>query len=173
MHRRATPWRGIYDITPDDTISEMLRGVEAHYVGAAHTHLSLDQQVGRWRVFNPGSVGMPLDGLAGASYAILDGDADGWRATFRRVDYDRAPIFEQFDRIGFDASVDRVARLIMEEFRSFRPNVYSFHQWCRHHVPDQPFSDALIDTFLQAPDRWAFLQPHYHLNFDTETSPGD
>jgi predicted phosphodiesterase len=50
---------------------------------AGHTHLITDSHIqsseGRqWHLFNPGSVGVPLDGIHQASYMLLDGDTNGW-----------------------------------------------------------------------------------------------
>ena len=40
----------------------------------AHSHIPMERHIGRWHVFNPGSVGIPLDGERSASYMIIDGD---------------------------------------------------------------------------------------------------
>ena len=45
--------------TPEDTI-----------IGA-HSHIPLERHLGRWHIFNPGSVGIPLDGDRRASYMML------------------------------------------------------------------------------------------------------
>ena len=47
----------------------------------------LDLQEGEW-IINPGSVGQPRDGDPRAAW--LDLDLDGWRATYRRTEYDIA-----------------------------------------------------------------------------------
>lgn len=47
----------------------------------------LDLQGGEWLI-NPGSVGQPRDGDPRAAWLELD--LDGWRAVYRRVDYDIA-----------------------------------------------------------------------------------
>jgi putative phosphoesterase len=60
-----------------------LEDVDADLVLVGHTHCQFDLQVGRRRVINPGSVGLPRDGDPRAAYAVLDGDT----VTFKRVDY--------------------------------------------------------------------------------------
>jgi diadenosine tetraphosphatase ApaH/serine/threonine PP2A family protein phosphatase len=47
----------------------------------------LDLEAGEWLI-NPGSVGQPRDGDPRAAWLELD--LDGWRAVYRRVDYDIA-----------------------------------------------------------------------------------
>jgi diadenosine tetraphosphatase ApaH/serine/threonine PP2A family protein phosphatase len=56
--------------------------------GEARRHGSdVDLSTGEW-LLNPGSVGQPRDGDPRAAWLLLD--LDGWRATFRRVEYDVA-----------------------------------------------------------------------------------
>ena len=69
--------------TPDERVRELMRGVDADVVVCGHTHMQFDRKVGRLRVVNPGSVGMPY-GEPGAYWAMLDGDV-----AMRRTDYDR------------------------------------------------------------------------------------
>ncbi|MEZ4582429.1 MAG: hypothetical protein R3A10_12470 [Caldilineaceae bacterium] len=60
---------------------------------AAHTHRPLDRDLGRWRVFNGGAVGLPYNGDPRAQYLLLDlvatPDGPTWTPCFRQVDYDR------------------------------------------------------------------------------------
>ena len=70
--------------TPDDRVSELMRGVDADIVVCGHTHMQFDRKAGRLRIINPGSVGMPY-GEPGAYWATLDGDV----VIHRRTDYDR------------------------------------------------------------------------------------
>jgi predicted phosphodiesterase len=49
--------------------------------------VELDLEVGEWLI-NPGSVGQPRDGDPRAAWLELD--LDGWRAVYRRTDYDIA-----------------------------------------------------------------------------------
>ena len=68
----------IYPDLSDEAIAEMLAGIEEETVIAGHTHLSMDRQIGKWHLLNPGSVGLPLDGNFTASYMLLNGDERGW-----------------------------------------------------------------------------------------------
>jgi len=53
--------------------------------GQAEGGRELDVSEGRW-LLNPGSVGQPRDGDPRAAWLELD--TDGWRATYRRIEYD-------------------------------------------------------------------------------------
>src|SRR5713226_5852721 len=69
--------------TPDKRIRELIAGLDADVIVCGHTHMAFDRMVGRVRVINPGSVGMPY-GHPGAYWALL-----GPEVEFRRSDYDR------------------------------------------------------------------------------------
>jgi putative phosphoesterase len=69
--------------TPDERLREYTSGVDADVVVCGHTHMQFDRSVGRVRVVNPGSVGMPY-GATGAHWAMFGPGID-----FRRTAYDR------------------------------------------------------------------------------------
>ena len=75
----------------------LLAGVAERSVVSGHYHLSFERQLADWQIINPGPVGIPMDGLRDASYAILEGDASGWRVEHRRVPVEFAPIFAEFE----------------------------------------------------------------------------
>src|SRR6185436_17902207 len=82
----ATP-RNETEIFTKATSEELLRpvfdGVDAAVVVCGHTHMQFDRVVGKTRVVNAGSVGMPF-GAAGAFWLLLGPDVE-----LRRTDYDR------------------------------------------------------------------------------------
>lgn len=61
-------------LTPPEVLVPWLTGVVAGTVVCGHTHMPFDRRVGRWRVVNPGSVGMPFSGPAGAYWALIGAD---------------------------------------------------------------------------------------------------
>jgi predicted phosphodiesterase len=83
----ATP-RNDFEIflptTPEDRLLPVFSGVDASVVVCGHTHLPFDRMVGRHRVVNAGSVGMPF-GPAGADWLLL-----GPGVELRHTDYDLA-----------------------------------------------------------------------------------
>ena len=116
----------IFPGAPAAEVAAMLAGVEETTVIAAHTHLPLDRRVpGRadglgWRVLNPGSVGVPLDGEHVSRYLLLDGNAEGWTATRREVPLDPAPVLREFERQDFSAACGVIGHFVIEEFRHAR-----------------------------------------------------
>jgi predicted phosphodiesterase len=81
-------------VTPESRVAEMLDGVEEPVVVCGHTHAAFDRSVGRTRVVNAGSVGLPF-GEPGAHWLLLGGgrvehvvtpyDPDAAAARFRAL----------------------------------------------------------------------------------------
>ena len=57
--------------------------VEPGVIVCGHTHRQFDRAIGRHRVINAGSVGLPFEGRIGAFWALL-----GPEVQLRRSDYD-------------------------------------------------------------------------------------
>jgi predicted phosphodiesterase len=57
--------------TPEDDVAQELGDVAAGVVVCGHTHVQYDRHVGRTRLVNAGSVGMPYEGSAHARWALL------------------------------------------------------------------------------------------------------
>jgi predicted phosphodiesterase len=153
-------WEAIYPDGPDDELDQVLAGVEERYVVAGHSHLPMDRRAGRWRIFNPGSVGLALDGTYDACYLLLDGDGDGWRPTFRRVASDRAAVLDAFERERFVERCGVVGQLIVEEFRTARIQLHAFVRWRQKRHPGRPVTWDLLNEFGDE-ERWAHMGAPY------------
>src|SRR4029079_12413207 len=81
----ATP-RNDHDIftsqTADDKLRPIFDPLNADLVVCGHTHMQFDRHVGRTRIVNAGSVGMPI-GDTGAFWLMLDNGVH-----LRRTEYD-------------------------------------------------------------------------------------
>lgn len=161
-------WLGIFPTqTTDAEVCELLANVEETTVIAGHTHLQMDRTVDRWRIINPGSVGIPLDGNPAAGYAIIESSGDGWRATFRRVDYDLDALMDACNKLDYVRTLGPYGRLMQEEFLQARPLVYSFNFWKQKYHPDEAETAELVDAFFSDPDaRLEFLKPDYRVFFE-------
>ncbi|MBK8134896.1 MAG: metallophosphoesterase family protein [Chloroflexi bacterium] len=161
----GNPWDAVHPFTPAETVREKFAAVTEDFVITAHSHLWLDDDFDRWHIFNPGTVGAPLDGIHGATYMVLDGQADGWKATFRRVDYDIAPVIAEFERQDFVARIGNGGKLIMKEFVTGTLWMYPFKIWQRQQYPDVfvrdiDITDALIAEFMEC-DVEQYMPPQY------------
>jgi len=88
-------------LTPAEAVDEACGG--APFVVGGHTHVQFDVSVGRTRVVNAGSVGMPFE-KPGAYWLLIDGGV-----ALRRTEYD------------LEAAADAVRRTVFpiaEEFAS-------------------------------------------------------
>ncbi len=159
------PWEPIYWTSSDDEIEKCLSDTQAQFVSCGHTHLAMDRKLGRWRVFNPGSVGVPLDGSFSASYMILEGDEYGWKPIFRRVPFDYQAIFEEFERSGYNQESGPIGRLTVEIYRAARP-LMGFLRWHNGYKNGVPLTHELVDDFLANCNWWDFAHPAYHINME-------
>ena len=148
-----SPFEAMLPTHTDSEIETMLTGVEATTIIAAHSHLPLNRQVGRWHVLNGGTVGNPLDGDMSASYMILDGDGDGWRATHHRVPFDVQRVLDEFERTNFAGQCGVVGHLVVQEYHSARLEVLPFLEWWRATCPDEPHHMGLLEAFKQVNKR--------------------
>jgi predicted phosphodiesterase len=69
-------------ITPEDRLLPIFEGLDVPLVVCGHTHMQFDRMIGRVRVVNAGSVGMPY-GEPGAYWLLLGPDVQ-----LRRTPYD-------------------------------------------------------------------------------------
>lgn len=158
-----SPWDSIYWTMTDEEIESVLLSVEASYVICGHTHLPMDRQAGKWRIFNPGSVGVPLDGIFSASYLLLQGDERGWTPTFRRVPFDYEAVFAEFERSGYNRESGPMGRLVLEVYKSARP-MLGFLRWRESHKPGSALTHNLVAEYLAKCSWWEFAHPAYHIN---------
>jgi predicted phosphodiesterase len=152
---------GLYPTDSDASMAARLAGAVETTVIAAHTHLAMERRAGGWHILNPGSVGVPFHGRHEASYLILDGDTDGWRATFRQMAFDPAPILAEFARQEAALSWGALGPLLLEEFATAEMRIGAFLRWRDRHWPDAPLTDALVAAFRQT-DPWDYIPRAYH-----------
>ncbi len=152
---------GIVPAVSEAELAVLLDGVQEETVVAAHTHLPLDRQIGRWHILNPGSVGVPLQGTLIGSYLLLDGDHTGWRGTLRHVPLDNSALFAAFTATGFAAECGAIGELVLDEFRTARLQVLPFLNWRQATCPTAPFDAATLARF-RASDPRPYTPPAYH-----------
>jgi putative phosphoesterase len=108
--------------TPEDRLAPVFKDVDASVVVCGHTHMQFDRTVGRLRVVNAGSVGMPF-GTTGADWLLL-----GPGIELRKTSYDTLATAEQFRRTAFP---------IVEEFAV-------------KYILDSPPEQVFLDAWAQA-----------------------
>jgi len=83
--------------TPEEEADRELGDVAADVVVCGHTHVQYDRRVGRTRLVNAGSVGMPYEGSPRARWALLDADGIELLST----PYDSVAALDALSRTGF------------------------------------------------------------------------
>lgn len=158
----GNPWVAITPLSTAREAETWLGHIPEEAVIGAHSHIALERHIGRWHIFNPGSVGIPLDGERSASYMVLDGEHDGWRlAAHRRVPFDGARIFDALDKLDFVGRCGVTATLLLKEFQTARMWLWPFIQWKQATFPDQPESVKLLDQFMRLDDLRPYMPPEY------------
>lgn len=95
-------------LTAEDRLLPAFREVNAGVVVCGHTHMQFDRIVGKTRIVNAGSVGMPFGG-PGAYWLIL-----GPGVELRRTDYDLAKAAQRVRATKYPQAEDFAAQNILE-----------------------------------------------------------
>ncbi len=95
---------GIHPKSGDEELGQLVAGAEADLIFIGHTHAPLDRRVNGVRVVNPGSIGNPVLPGAGACYALLEVDADGYRLTLHQAEYDKEAAMAAADAVKHPAA---------------------------------------------------------------------
>jgi predicted phosphodiesterase len=94
--------------TPEDHLAPMFEGVNASLVVCGHTHMQFDRIVGKIRVVNAGSVGMPF-GEPGAYWLLLGPDVQ-----LRHTPFDLAKAAERIRGTDYPQAQNFAARNILQ-----------------------------------------------------------
>ncbi len=84
-------------VTPEEEVARELGDVAADVVVCGHTHVQYDRRLGRTRVVNAGSLGMPYEGSPDARWAALGADGIELLST----PYDSVAALDTLSRTGF------------------------------------------------------------------------
>jgi len=96
-------------LTPEDRLIPVFEGLTASVVVCGHTHMQFDRMVGRIRVVNAGSVGMPF-GEPGADWLLIGSDIE-----MRHTAYDLADAARRIRETAYPwPDGDFAARYVLE-----------------------------------------------------------
>ena len=142
---------GIYPETQDAELARLIAPAPALLL-VGHTHRPLVRSIGKSLVVNAGSVGLPFDGDARASYARVYHQQDCWQAEIIRLPYDIDAASRDFSTVGFDQGGGPLVQLILLEMQTGLSQLY---QWVMRY--SQPVQNGEISVeqavfdFLQDP----------------------
>jgi predicted phosphodiesterase len=95
-------------LTPEERLRPIFDAVDAPMVVCGHTHMQFDKMVGRTRVVNAGSVGMPFQD-PGAYWLLL-----GPAVQLRRTTYDLEKAADLVRRTSYPQAEDFASRSILK-----------------------------------------------------------
>ena len=95
-------------LTPDDRLAPIFGAAAANVVVCGHTHMQFDRTIGRTRVVNAGSVGMPF-GEPGAYWLLL-----GPGLEFRHTPYDLRRAAERVRETQYPQAEDFAAHYVLQ-----------------------------------------------------------
>jgi putative phosphoesterase len=109
-------------LTSADRVTAFFAGIDAALVVCGHTHMQFDRTVGRLRIVNAGSVGMPF-GAPGAYWVLLGPDVQ-----LRRTSYD------------LELAAERIRRTAYPQAQQFADG----------HILRPPSEEQMLQLFAQA-----------------------
>jgi putative phosphoesterase len=95
-------------LTPEDRLLPVFEGVNVAVVVCGHTHMQFDRTIGRIRVLNAGSVGMPF-GEPGAYWLLLGPDIQ-----LRHTSYDLAKAAERIRNTKYPQAQEFAERSVLQ-----------------------------------------------------------
>jgi predicted phosphodiesterase len=95
-------------VTSEERLGRILADVAEPVIVCGHTHVQFDRRLGRQRVVNAGSVGMPYEGRPGACWALLGPDVQ-----LRHTAYDIAGAAELVERTAYPDAQTFVSRYLL------------------------------------------------------------
>src|SRR4030095_16803709 len=95
-------------LMPEDHLLPVFAGVNAPVVVCGHTHMQFDRTIGRVRVVNAGSVGMPFQ-EPGAYWLLLGPDVQ-----LRHTPYDLEKAAERIQGTGYPQAEDFAAHNVLQ-----------------------------------------------------------
>src|SRR5206468_4417905 len=98
---------GFTRLTPEDRLLPVFEGIGVPLVVCGHTHMQFDRTIGKTRVVNAGSVGMPF-GEPGADWLLLGPDVE-----LRHTAYDLAKAAERIRATAFPWPEDFATQYVL------------------------------------------------------------
>lgn len=95
-------------LTPEERLLPVFEGLDAPVVVCGHTHMQFDRMIGKIRVVNAGSVGMPFSD-PGAYWLLLGPDVQ-----LRHTQYDLTKASERIRATSYPQAEDFAARNVLQ-----------------------------------------------------------
>ncbi len=101
------------DAAEDIIVSKLMSSTDARIYIYGHIHRPFIRYINGKTIMNTGSVGLPFDGLAMASYAIVEIEEGSIKTSIQRVGYDVEKVAAQYLTMAYP-NAERMVRVIRE-----------------------------------------------------------
>ncbi len=136
----GNPFVGFYPDYDESTLLAQIKHVVEPVVVTGHTHRPLARAVGRWHLFNGGSVGLPYNEDPRAQYLLLDAvGLSGtweWQPRFRRMAYDLALLRPAFTASGMLEATGALGELHLRTALTGHAYSSDFGHWFKSQPPE-------------------------------------
>jgi putative phosphoesterase len=95
-------------LTPEERLLPIFAGLDVSTVVCGHTHMQFDRMIGKTRVVNAGSVGMPF-GKPGADWLLLEANLQ-----LQHTAYDLTKAAERICSTGYPRAQDFAANYVLQ-----------------------------------------------------------
>ena len=148
------------DAAFQEAVSKLEKGI--YLFGHSHIQWSFQDRDRGIFLINPGSCGLPLDGIRGSlPYTVLEITEDGQvKIEEKRVPYDKAAYVRAFRQTGQYREAHVWSKVILREWTMARENIHFFLAFTEQYAKDigddrRPYA---TDTWEKAFELWDVLQ---------------
>lgn len=149
-----------HDLDKDDRFQQVMAQLPCgvYIFGHSHIQWSYQSKDGKTVLINPGSCGLPLDGITGSiPYAILDiSDAGKMTVEEKRVPFDMESYIDVFTKSDQFAKANVWSKVMIPELRTAREHISFFLRFVEEYAEKigdkrRPF---MLDTWEAAYELW-------------------
>jgi Predicted phosphoesterase len=113
-------------LSTDDNLKSVLGRIPDGIYTFGHTHVQWYLQIENKLLINPGSCGLSLDCLPGASYTIIDISNSNWQVLERRVQYDIEKAIDNLLKSELYQKAKVMSSIVIDELRTGLSQIHAF-----------------------------------------------
>jgi predicted phosphodiesterase len=143
-------------LSNDDNLKRVLTKIPDGIYTFGHTHVQWHLQIENKLLINPGSCGLPLDCLPGASYTIIDVSDSNWQVVERRVQYDIEKAIDNLLKSELYHKAKVMSSIVIDELRTGLSQIHAFFEFINDYANEindsiRPYSQ---ETWNNAYEIW-------------------
>jgi len=107
-------------------LADWFQNIPEKVLACGHTHIPWLRAQNGTMAFNPGAVGMPINGDRRAQYALMSWEREHWQVDFRALEYDTQRTARAYETSGMLEACGGFARVFMSSMQTGR-NALGFY----------------------------------------------